>query len=73
MRRLKQAQVSIELSLAFVAVLLFLMGMLRIWFWGNNELYTRQQDYINSRAADDGKWPIHTSTLSDNTIFHGSF
>lgn len=73
MNKFKQAQASIELSLSFVVVLLFLLGMLRVWFWGNNELYSRQQDYINTREANDGNWPVHSSNLSDDIIFHGDF
>ena len=74
MRRFPRAQVSLEISLCFVAILLFLIYMLRIWFWANRELFTRQGDYINSRSATSGSWPIHSSAeLSDGLVFRGEF
>jgi hypothetical protein len=66
-----QGQSSIELSVVFVIILVFLLGMFRIWFWGNNDLYRRQNDYINTRGRN-GTWPVHnTPALTDNWIFHG--
>ncbi len=74
MTRFQRAQVSIEISLAFVVVLLFLICMLRIWFWSNSDLYERQRDYINTRSATSGTWPMHESReLSDNIVFRGEF
>lgn len=74
MRRLKKAQVSLEVSLAFVAVLLFLLGMIRIWFWGNRDLYQRQSNYIATRSATQGIWPMHTTAdFSDDIVFRGQF
>ncbi|MCM8801117.1 MAG: hypothetical protein NC912_03780 [Candidatus Omnitrophica bacterium] len=68
-----RAQVSLEISISFVAILLFLLGMLRIWFWVNNDLIERQRDYISTRR-DLGRWPIHqTRKLSDNIVFRGRF
>ena len=73
MRRLQKAQVTLEISLTFVAVLLFLLGMLRIWFWFNDDLYQRQRDYISTRS-NLGSWqPIHTSNLTDAIVFNGEF
>jgi hypothetical protein len=64
-----RAQTSIEVVAAFVAILLFLLGIIRIWIWGNNDLWRRQNDYRRSRDAS-GRWPIHQSQpLSDSTVF----
>ena len=73
MRIAEQGQVSLEITIVFVAVLLFLLGMLRILFWGNNDLFLRQKDYDRTRDAQ-GRWPIHSSSnLSDDVIFRGRF
>lgn len=74
MKRWPKAQVSLEVSLVFVAVLLFLLGMMRVWFWGNRDLYQRQNNYINTRSATQGTWPIHeTADLNDDIVFRGQF
>lgn len=66
-----KGQTSLEITLVFVALLLFLLGMLRIFFWGNNDLIMRQRGYINSRG-NQGALPTHTTTpLSDSMIFRG--
>jgi hypothetical protein len=64
-------QSSLEITGVFVALLLFLLGMLRIWFWGNNDLIRRQSDYIRTRGLN-GTWPIHTTIpISDSLLFSG--
>lgn len=71
MRRFQRAQVTLEISLTLIAVLLFVLGMLRIWFWLNDDLYQRQKDYISTRK-DLGTWPIHESSeLNDGVVFKG--
>ena len=74
MIRQKKARVCLEIALSFVAILLFLLGMLRIWFWSNEDLFERQTDYIATRSATKGEWPIHnTVELSDSIVFSGEF
>ncbi len=64
-----KGQSSLEIALVLVAVLLFLLGMVRIFFWGNTDLIKRQKDYLKSRGIA-GTWPVHrTSSLSDGNIF----
>lgn len=64
-----KGQATLEIALIFVAVLLFLLGMLRIFFWANNDLMARQRDYMQTRD-EQGRWPIHSSAnLDDQTIF----
>lgn len=73
MQRLARAQVSLELALVFVALLGFLLGMLRIFFLANNDLVARQNRYLETRD-ERGRWPIYDSRpLSDDAIFRGRF
>ena len=66
----KKSQVSLEIAISFIVILLFLIGMVRIWFWGNSDLLKRQDDYINTRSARHGHWPIHnTDELDDSKVF----
>lgn len=67
----RKGQSSLEIAVVFTVLLLFLLGMLRIWFWGNNDLIRRQQEYIDSRSYN-GTLPAHnTTTLSDSMVFQG--
>ena len=68
MKKKQKAQVLLEITLVFVALLLFFVGMLNIWFWFNNDLVKRQKDYISSRDQR-GRWPIHEPEIKDEDIF----
>ena len=73
MKIFQKGQVSLEIALVFVAVLLFLLGMLRVFFWANNDLVARQKDYLQTRD-EQGRWPIHrTANLTDDNVFKGNF
>lgn len=73
MKIFQKGQVSLEIALVFVAVLLFFLGMLRVFFWANNDLVARQNDYQQTRD-EQGRWPVHTSNpLNDDTVFRGRF
>jgi flagellin-like protein len=65
----KKGQSAIETSLAFVAVVILLAGMVKIWFWANNQIVERQIYFNNSRVfAGKGtdtykledNWPVYT-------------
>jgi len=46
----KQGQVLIETSLFFIAIILLLLMVVRIWVWSNNQVVIRQLAYNNSRV-----------------------
>ena len=65
-----KGQSSLEIAISFGVLILFLVGMLRIFFWGNNTMLERQKNYISSRSRD-GIWPLPATTpLSDTRLFH---
>ncbi|MFH1397228.1 MAG: hypothetical protein ABIH27_01585 [Candidatus Omnitrophota bacterium] len=46
----KKAQVSLELAASFIGILLLLLGSMQLFFWVNQQLAIRQQDYEATRV-----------------------
>jgi len=72
-----QAQSSLELAVAFVTVMAFFVGMVRIWSWSNTQMVARVPAYNSSRVAagstHPGAWPVYTpSKLTDEWVFGGN-
>lgn len=50
-----KAQVMLETVIAFVLLVVFFLGIISIWVWGNAQLVGRQQKYDKMRI-NAGKW-----------------
>ena len=50
-RILKKGQASLETSLAIVALIILLGGMVKIWFWANNQIVERQISFNAGRVS----------------------
>ncbi|MCK9603362.1 MAG: pilus assembly protein [Candidatus Omnitrophica bacterium] len=77
-RRIKDtdAQVTVELALVFVALILLLFGILKFWINFNENLVQRQPPYNASRvtagSSDPGQWPVSTQQpLTESSVFGG--
>lgn len=65
-------QVILEVTLVFIAILVLLLGMTRIWYHVNNDLGRRQSGYNGSRDGEHGIWGFHsTSEITDDVVFAG--
>ena len=72
----KRAQVSVEVALVFVAIIMLLFGILQFWLNFNQNLVQRQPPYNASRVAagssDPGRWPVSTQQpLTEESVFGG--
>lgn len=72
----KRAQVSVEVALVFVAIILLLYGILQFWLNFNQNLVQRQPPYNASRvtagSSEPGKWPVSTQQpLTEESVFGG--
>jgi uncharacterized protein (UPF0333 family) len=60
----KKGQVALEVSMAFGATVLLLVGIVSIWSWYNNDIAKRQPAYNATReeAGSSGSehWPVYT-------------
>ena len=56
-----KAQVSLELSIALISVLILLLGSLNVFVWVNQRLVWRQRDYEDTRVKAG-------STTLDSTL-----
>ncbi len=70
----KEAQVSVEVALVFVAVIMLLFGILQFWLNFNQNLVQRQPSYNSSRVAagssEPGKWPVSSQKpLTEESVF----
>ena len=71
-----KAQSTLETAIAFVVIILFFGGIVRIWLWSNNQIVQRQLHYNATRvragtSSDTYKlsdyWPVHKpESLMDN-------
>jgi len=72
----RRAQVSVEVALVFVAIILLLYGILQFWLNFNQNLVQRQPPYNASRVAagssEAGKWPVSQQMpLTEESVFGG--
>lgn len=65
--RKRRGQGTLETVIAFIMIILFLGGIIKIWFWANNQIVKRQLRYNATRVAagtssDAYKlyWPVYT-------------
>jgi|GEM_PF-4992021 len=63
----RNGQASLEASVALVAIIILLAGIIRIWFWANNQIVERQISFNAGRVfagtSSDGyslkaHWPL---------------
>jgi len=50
-RKSNNGQVSLEVTVAFICIMLLLFASVRIFVWMNQRMVQRQKDYENSRVA----------------------
>ena len=65
----KKAQVSLEIAIIFISIVLFLLGVIRIWVWSQSQLIGRQKSFNSTRVEagtvekeDEIKplvWPVY--------------
>jgi uncharacterized protein (UPF0333 family) len=62
----QKGQASLETAIAFVMVILLLAGIIKMWFWANNQIVQRQVRYNASRVAAGTagdnytlQWPVY--------------
>ena len=74
----KRSQAILDFVLVFGILLVFLVGLVRIWVWFNANYAKRNVDYQNSRlaagTADDttaGTYTDNTFALNDRWVFEG--
>jgi len=72
----KKAQVSVEVALVFVVLIMLLYGILQFWLNFNQNLVQRQPPYNSTRVAagssEPGKWPVSTQQpLTEGDVFGG--
>lgn len=46
-----KAQGMLEAAIALIIIILFLGGIIKIWFWANNQIVQRQVRYNETRVA----------------------
>ncbi|MFH0763272.1 MAG: hypothetical protein V1925_05235 [Candidatus Omnitrophota bacterium] len=65
----KKGQATLETALAFIIIILFLGGIIKIWFWANNQIVQRQVRFNETRVAAgtssdtyklESNWPVYT-------------
>jgi hypothetical protein len=64
--RNRRGQSALEAMVTFVVTILLLWGIIKIWFWANNQIVERQLKYNDTRVAagtslDSYKlvWPVY--------------
>lgn len=77
----KKAQSTLETVIVFITIILFLGGIIKIWFWANKQIVQRQVRYNASRVAagtssDTYKlsdyWPVYTpDSLTEEEVLLG--
>jgi hypothetical protein len=66
--RCKKGQSTLELAVVFISMILLMGGMIKIWFWSNNQIVERQLRYNATRVAAGQPlgtgytpvWPVYT-------------
>jgi len=74
--KMEKGQGTIEMSITFILVVLFLGSIINIWIWANNQIVKRQLHYNASRVAagtssDTYKlqWPAYApDELGEETV-----
>lgn len=51
----KRGQVSLEMSLCLIAVIILFIASARLFVWLNNRFILRQESYENSRSSQPGE------------------
>lgn len=46
-----KAQGTLETVISFIIIILFLGGIIKIWFWANNQIVQRQVRYNDTRVG----------------------
>lgn len=74
--RRKDGQVTVEVALVFVALILLLFGILKFWLNFNENLVQRQPPYNASRvtagSSEPGQWPVSSQkALTESSVFGG--
>ena len=57
-----EGQASLEMTVAFIAVLLLLLGSFKVFLWVNGRIIERQINYEKTRGTG-GKWDEPTTKL----------
>lgn len=48
---IERGQVSLEITIAFIALFILLLGSVKIFVWLNEQMVLRQEDYESTRVA----------------------
>lgn len=64
--RNKKGQSTLETALTVIIIFLLIGGIIKIWFWANNQIVERQLRYNNTRVAAGTssdtyqlQWPVY--------------
>lgn len=72
--RIKTGQVTLELALIFICLVLLLFGSLKIFFWANDRFVSRQKGYeatrVDAGSSDPGA-EVDESAYPKLNIFGG--
>jgi len=75
----KTGQVTLEISLVFMAVVFFLLGILRIWLWSNYNIVESQHKFNQTRVeagspSTPGELPTDLNKLlTEDWLFKGQW
>ncbi len=74
--RNRRAQVTIEVAVVFVTLIMLLYGILNVWLNFNQNLVNRQPPYnvtrVEAGSSNPGVWSVSTQTpLTEEDVFGG--
>jgi len=75
----RRGQSTLETAIAFIIIVILFGGILKIWFWANNQIIDRQLRFNDSRVAAGTstdtytlQWPVYTPpSLSEDDVLVG--
>ena len=64
----EKGQSTMEVGIALIVVILFLLASLKIFLWLNNRMVWRQQEYERTRINAGSQWPEYVAFGSTNEV-----
>lgn len=72
----KRGQSSLEVAITLIMVVILIGGIIKIWFWSNNQIVERQLRYNETRVAAgtasdtyELNWPVYRAPeLEENEV-----
>jgi hypothetical protein len=67
-KNLEKAQASLEMAITIIAVLIFFLGCIRLFFWVNERLVLRQERYEATRASASEATSVAGAVVSESGL-----